>query len=202
MIEQFPLCWPLGYPRTLPSHRISSTFKQSMERSQQFLRAEIQRLGAHSLVISTNIRVRGDGGLYSADLARRIDDPGVAIYFTYKKQQISMCCDQYHRIWENLYALGKGIEAIRGIERWGISDFLNKAFAGFTALPETSSFNQKSIYEILGLNHRPESVEIVRRAYRDKVKIVHPDAEGGSAAAFSEVNKAYKEILSTYNSNQ
>jgi curved DNA-binding protein CbpA len=34
----------------------------------------------------------------------------------------------------------------------------------------------------------------VRRAYREKVKQVHPDAEGGSEDAFKRVNEAYERL--------
>lgn len=198
MIDRFPLTWPDGYKRTAPGARINSKFKQSMERAQQTLNLEIDRLRASDLIISTNLRTRNDGGYYSADLARKEEDPGVAIYFKHKGRQMSMCCDQYNRVWENIYALAMAIEALRGIDRWGVSDFLERAFTGFTAIEEKSTFNQKSIYEILGLESRPESVDQVHRAYRVKAKIVHPDMPGGSAPAFKDLQTAYSQILSTY----
>lgn len=111
-MEAYPLQWSLGYKRT--NSRINSKFKQGMDASQRFLRDEINRLGARNLIVSSNIPVRKDGGLYSDYMSRKMDDPGVAIYFKYKGKDISMCCDQYRSVWENIYALGKGIEALRG----------------------------------------------------------------------------------------
>jgi hypothetical protein len=43
-------------------------------------------------------------------------DPGVAVYFTYKGNEVVLCCDTYERIWENVYAIGKTIENLRAIE--------------------------------------------------------------------------------------
>lgn len=195
MIEAFPLHWAPGYPRTQPYKRIDSKFKQTMDGSQKFLRAELQRLGARDLIISTNIPLRKDGGMHSTYMDRLMDDPGVAIYFKYKTKDITMCCDQYKRIWENIYALGKGIEALRGMERWGVSDFLERAFTGFTALPEyiTPAPAFRNWFQILGCQENATEDEI-KKAYRDKAKIHHPDA-GGTADEFNAIQKAYEQGL-------
>lgn len=190
MIEAFPLHWPTGYTRT--KNRERSQFKQTMEGAQRFLREEIRRLGASRLIISTNIPLRNDGGMYASYMGKRIDDPGVAIYFKYKSKDISMCCDKYQTVWENTYALGKGIEALRGMERWGVSDFIDRAFTGFTALPPPKTETWYSVLEV------PEhaSVQEIKDAYRKKVKTHHPDA-GGSADSFRRLNEAYQTGMSS-----
>lgn len=185
--DAFPLCWPFGYKRTVI--RKTSAFKQTMDAAQRFLRDEIQRLGGRKLIISTNIPVRNDGGMYSAYMSKKLDDPGVAIYFEYKGKEISMCCDQYERIWENVYALGKGIEALRAMERWGVSDFLDRAFTGFAALPESSA--TKKWHVVLGISEN-STYEEVKRAYHEKAKEHHPD-KGGSPERFQEIQAAYLE---------
>lgn len=51
----------------------------------------------------------------------------------------------------------------------------------------------REAYDVLGLS--PDADEAaVRRAYREKVKAVHPDAEGGSEEAFKRVNAAYERL--------
>lgn len=194
MIEAFPLHWAPGYQRTDSYKRKDSKFKQTMEGAQNFLRDELKRLGARDLIVSTNIPVRRDGGMYTDYMHKRLEDPGVAIYFKYKEKDISMCCDQYLRVWENVYALGKGIEALRGMERWGVSDFLERAFTGFTALNEAIATPYKRPwFEILGI---PENAteDQIKTAYREKVKIHHPDA-GGNVNEFHAVQAAYEEGL-------
>ncbi len=189
MKEAYPLCWPSGYKRTL--HRIQSRFKTTMDSAQRFLRDEVQRLGGNNLIVSTNVPVRNDGGLYADWMRKKIDDPGVAIYFKRKGKEISLCCDQYNTVWENIYALGKGIEAMRGLERWGVSDFLDRAFTGFTALPE--SIITRYWWQVLGVSNNATSEEI-RTAYLKNAKILHPDA-GGTVCAFQELQQAYKTSL-------
>jgi hypothetical protein len=189
MIEAFPLYWPVGYKRT--NSRTYSRFKVTMDKAQRFLRDELSRMGATGLIISTNIPVRKDGMLYADWMNKKIDDPGVAIYFKYKGNDVSMCCDQYTKIWENIYALGKGIEALRGMDRWGVSDFLNRAFTGFTALPESVVTSEKAWYEILEV-HPFANLSEIKEAYRKKAMEHHPD-KGGTPEMFNKIHKAYQQ---------
>lgn len=196
MKEAYPLYWPDGYKRHT-GYRYPSRFKQTMDQSQRFLRAEIDRLGAFDLIVSTNLPVRNDGGLYANYMSRKIDDPGVAIYFHYKGKDVAMCCDQYPTVWENIYALGKGIEALRGMDRWGVSEFMDRAFTGFTALPSSTPIVQRDIWDVLGLPVKPATAAEVVAAYKAQAKIVHPDA-GGSTEAFQELSDAYSKALKFY----
>lgn len=196
--EAYPLCWPVGYKRTPGYRRINSIFKQSMDRAQNFLRDEVKRLGATSLIVSTNLRLRQDGGIYSADLSKLIEDPGVAVYFKYKGKDVSMCCDQYNRVWENIYALGKGIEALRGMERWGVSEFLDRAFTGFAALPSSVIVPYIDTWKVLGLPGRPATIDEVEKAYKKQCFTSHPD-HGGTAEQFNQLQQAYRQGLSQFN---
>lgn len=193
MKEAYPLCWPAGYKRSAST--IASRFKSTMENAQRFLRLEIQRLGGTELIISTNIPVRNDGLLYADYMRRQLDDSGVAIYFRYKKKDISMCADQYRTVWENVYALGKGVEALRGMERWGVSDFLDRVFTGFAALPPSNTY--RPWWAVLGVSKNADA-ETVKEAYRTLSKIHHPD-KGGNVSTFDEITKAYKEALELLN---
>jgi hypothetical protein len=197
MIEAYPLTWPVGYQRT--QSRIASPFKQTMEKAQQFLRREVDRMGAGKLIVSSNIPIRKDGMFYTDWMNRKIDDPGVAIYFHYQGKDISMCCDQYLRVWENVYALGKAIESIRGLERWGVSDFMARAFTGFTALP-APIVPEVNIWHILGLPGKPETPREVTEAYRKQALELHPDRPGGEKTKFQALQEAYDAALKTFDS--
>lgn len=189
MKQSYPLNWPVGYKRV--RQRIDSRFKQSFSAAQYALKDEVRKLGGTDVVVSTNLRTRGDGNIYYNDLDKLIDDPAVAVYFKYKGKEVSMCCDQYRRVWENMYALSKGIQALRGMERWGVSEFLDRAFTGFTALPAAEQ-HRYNWWDILGV---PENCteQQVKDAYRNKAKIAHPDVPGGSDDAFKKVYAAYHE---------
>jgi len=79
---------------------------------------------------------------------------------------------------------------MRGIERWGCSEILNRAFTGFKALPEKS---QMSDFDILGVEESASKEEI-RRAFRKKAMEVHPD-KGGDADEFQKLNQAYHNLI-------
>lgn len=169
-----------------------------MDRAQQFLRDEIRRLEATDLVISTNIPVRKDGGLYHDYMRYKMDDPGVAIFFKYKGKPTTMCCDRYNRVWENIYALGKGIEAIRGMERWGISEFIERAFTGFKAIPEKVADTDTSWWTILETQANAD-YKTVRDQYRKLAGKYHPDnRETGSAEKFIQVQKAFEQVSTMF----
>jgi hypothetical protein len=192
MIEAYPLCWPLSYSRTIS--RKKSRFKITLGQARDFVKDEVRRLGGTDLVISTNIPIKDNGDL-RADWSRyRIDDPGVAVYFSRKnpngKGQICLCCDTYEWVWENLYAIGRTIEALRQIDRDGVSDFLDRAFTGFKALPEQVE-STADIWAALGLQRKPESLAEVKEAYRNRLQVVHPDKPTGSTELFHQLQRAY-----------
>jgi hypothetical protein len=182
--EHYPLRWPEGWPRTLGAKRKNSApFKVNSDKARRELMADLRRMGATNIIVSSNVPVRQDGTPY-ADAARRvIRDPGVVVYFTRDGHTLSMARDQYQRPEDNLRSIGLAIEAIRAIERHGGSYMMERAFSGFAALPPPTSH-----WEILGL--RPgSSADDIKRAHRAKIGAAHPDT-GGSEAAASALNAA------------
>jgi hypothetical protein len=115
MIESYPLCWPEGWKRRPPARQRRSQFKLTLDAARQDLKYEVAMLGGEGLVISTNMPLRKDGEFYAS--AREPSDPGVAIYFTYKKKPMCFACDGYPTMRENTNAIAKTINALRGIER-------------------------------------------------------------------------------------
>lgn len=194
--EAYPLSWPLGYKRTPESQRTRSQFKQTMERAQQFLKREMKLLGATSYVVSTNIPTRADGMFYADYPRYKVVDPGAAVYFTKDGEDRVLCCDNFPTVWENIYSLGKTIEALRAIERYGASEFLNRAFQGFKELPASNSL--VDIWGVLGLTGKPQTVEEVLQAYRARAKEVHPDKIGGDRYKFQALQEAYQLALKMF----
>lgn len=164
-----------------------------MGQARDFLTSEINRMKGKNLVISTDVPLKNNGDLYASWPSKRGMDPGVAVYFDYKDKKIVMCCDRYESIWENIYALGKGIEAIRGMERWGVSEFIERAFTGFTALPDMA-LDEFACYEVLGIEPTKNPI-LIERAYKTRAKTRHPDTLSGSTEQFQELTKAYEQAL-------
>jgi hypothetical protein len=188
-IDSYPLCWPSGWKRE--SYRKKSKFTTTFERARVQLFKELKLLGVGdwNVVLSTNLPLRRDGMPY-ANLANP-QDPGVAVYFRYKDKPMAFACDQYQKVHENLYAISKTIEAIRGIERWGASDMMERTFTGFAALPPPQAKVKRQWWQVLGVSDRATADE-ARAAWRALAFKNHPD-RGGSDAAMSEINRAYEE---------
>jgi hypothetical protein len=200
----YPLAWPPGRPRT-PSHRRESsrfhgttarpststesgTYRAraplAMSESRRQLFAELARLGARRVIVSTNVPLRNDGLPY-ADARRRVDDPGVAVYFEIKGEKTAIACDRWLSVAENMRAIAKTIEAIRGIERWGSGEMVRAAFRGFKALPPT----ERPWREILGLPIRDVTREEIESRFRELARISHPDT-GGSHDVMANLTAA------------
>jgi hypothetical protein len=193
--QAFPLDWPLGYKRT--ASRSYSRFKQTGDDAQRFLRNELSKIGARNIIVSSNVPVRKDGMMYSEHMNKVVTDPGVAVYFNLNGEAKVIVADQFTRVWENIYAIGKTLESMRAIERYGASDFINRAFKGFTALPEAIETPYKrEWWVVLGVDKHANSAQI-KEAYRIKSKLVHPD-KGGTAAQFQEMQDAYREAMAQF----
>lgn len=197
MVEAYPLHWPTEYPATPEHKRKDSRFKTTLGAARDFVKDEVRRMGGKNPVISANIPLKNDGDLRADWNRYKIDNPGVAVYFTYNNNPVCLCCDQYKRVWENLYAVGRTIEALRQIDRDGVSDFLNRAFTGFKALPEGSSTEPttKPCWDILGIAITSDK-DAIQKAYRKKVAVLHPDnLLTGDINQFHELQEAYRDAI-------
>ena len=161
-------------------------------RIRQQLASELRKMGVSDYVVSSNLAVRRDGLPYANQ--GRPDDPGVVLYFSRKGRDIAISCDAWWTVDANLRAIGLTIEAIRGMERWGTEEMVDRAFTGFAALPETAittPYKKRAWYDVLEVA-QTASHEVIKAAYRQKMLKAHPD-QGGSAIEFMEVQAAYKE---------
>ena len=190
MSEQaYPLRWPEGWPRTRNPER--SRFDVTHSRAQAELLDQLRLMGARYPVISTNIPLRRDGLPYAS--ARPPQDCGVAVYFQRRGKQMTFACDRWDRVGDNIRAISKTIEAMRGIERWGASDMMERAFAAFEALPPPGAPVQASCWDILGLEPGADATTI-KAAWRKRMKTSHPD-QGGTREEFEQVQRAYEQAM-------
>jgi hypothetical protein len=200
-VETFPLQWPAGRPRTGQWSRETAKFDVSFARARDNIVKEVTLLcGGRfardpAIVISTNIALRRDG-LPLAN-QRQPDDVGVAVYFVYKKRQMSFACDRWKKIEHNMQAIAKTVEALRGVSRWGTGDMLEAAFTGFTALPAPApaSGAARTWWEVLGVERATATREECKIAHRALASQFHPDRPGGSDERMAEVNVAIDKAL-------
>ena len=160
-----------------------------MDESCRQLGAELGRLGAKNEVLSTNVKRRLDGAPYSGQAQPQ--DTGAAVYFELKGKKISLACDKWNRVEDNIWAIAKHVEALRGQQRWGVGS-IDQAFRGYTALPAIGTTSGMNWWEVLGvpINSAPDQV---REAYKILVRKQHPDV-GGDRERFQRIQEAWEQF--------
>ena len=192
MIEAFPLHWPTGWKRTKHPKR-NWRFKVTFAVARDELMAEVRRMGGKNAILSTDIPLRRDGLPYANHNPPK--DKGAAIYFQYKGNPMSFACDAWDRVQDNIWSIRKTIEALRGIERWGASDMLERAFTGFQALPEART----NWWDILEVSDAATVDEI--KDARKRLSLVHHPDKGGSTEMMAKINQAYQDGISKVKSH-
>lgn len=192
MIEAYPLCWPIGQKRTanptysrFGDHTLTQSCKRLLE--------EIDRMRGTNAIISSNIPIKQDGTPHANYLKCNIPNKGVAVYFTRNKQQVVLACDRWYNVEDNIWAIACSIEAMRSLERWGVSEMLDRAFSGFLAIPAAGEAHSKSCWDVLGIPITKDKKEI-QRAWRGKAKIADI-LSGAGNDELVEVNAAYTQAL-------
>lgn len=201
-IPAFPLQWPAGWRRTKAYQRASARFGRArrergdgrsdpgrsltIAEAVDRVRAVLGRMAVRDddLVISTNLELRLDG--FPKSNQRDPTDPGVAVYWRDGGATRCMGIDRYDRVADNLAAVAATLEAMRAIERHGGAEILDRAFAGFSALPPPPA----PWWEVLGVPPDAHASN-VEAAYRRLRAEHHPDRQG-EPDKFIEVQQAYE----------
>jgi hypothetical protein len=185
-VPRYPLEWPLGWKRA--RYRRSGTFKKdgaaiNVEQATRRLEREMDRLGAKNAVLSTNVTLRLDGRPRGDE---RPNDPGVALYFTFKARATVLACDSYFKVADNIAAIAAHIDALRAIDRYGVGT-IEQALAGYKALPADTAADWRAVFGF-AKNSRP-TLDQVDSAYKALARQKHPDA-GGTDVEMAHLNRA------------
>lgn len=191
-IPRFPLAWPSGWVRTIAHRRQLARFSTNKSLSGQLsvavatdrLQAEIDRLGAIGVTLSTNVEL-SLRGLPRSDVEPH--DPGVAVYFSFKGRATVFACDRWNRVADNIAAIAAHIDAIRRIERYGVGS-LEQALAGYKSLPADTAADWRAVFGFP--KEAAPSLDELDKAYKRVAREKHPDV-GGSDEEMSHVNRAH-----------
>lgn len=185
--KAFPLTWPTGQPRS----KVRATSRlgdRTLAAALAVLKSELTRLAAQFVIVSTNVPLKDNGEPYSNP--GKMADPGVAVYFQLKGRGYCLACDRWKSVEENLYSVAKHIEAMRGMDRWGVGS-VEQNFAGFRELP--ASVTLSNWWDVLGITRDADRDAIVS-AHRKLAMNAHPD-RGGFDGAMQQLNVARDQAL-------
>jgi hypothetical protein len=178
-----PLEWPVGQPRTETHRRKPALFGRS-GRGVHLLDGiddvsqQLRMLGATNVVVTYNRKIKD-----------ATNDPGAAAYFELLKLgQHVFACDRWDRTGDNFRAIALHVEAMRGMDRWGVGD-VRARFAGYKALAAVGA--DVPWWRVLGFEQRPTRDQAESK-YRELMRQHHPD-RGGNSNQAAEITAAWAE---------
>ena len=184
---EYPLQWNPQISRSKRQYR-SRFGSRSPSRAGIELEKELSLLSGTDIVISSNLKTKVDGGFYANQ--DRLEDSGICVYLKLKGEEKCFACDQWDIVADNIWALKLNVAAIRGMERWGGSNFMDGLFTGFRALPDPNDVITTSVQYFTDCTDK----EQVRQRYKKLAKELHPDV-GGDEKEFQEMKRQYEQRL-------
>lgn len=171
--------WPGS--TTAARRRSRWTFKASWSNTLDLLDRELRHLQATNIVVGCGLReqdIRNDG--WPRSNAREPTHPGVEVSFdTPRHGRLVYATDVCERWEHNVRAIALGLEALRAVDRHGITR-RGEQYAGFKALPAGSDSVS-----------RERGLELIREhgSVRAALMATHPD-HGGAPEDFAAVQAA------------
>jgi len=194
--------WP--GQRTSSRARQQARFRVGYRSTLDLLETELRHLRARDIIIQAGFSlsdIRNDG--WPRSNARRPDDPGVIVSFVSPKGALSFPCDRYTEWEDNLRAIALSLEALRAVDRYGVTQHAEQ-YRGWQALPPAQSpdepMSPEAAAEFLarhgGIFVSPVHTDpaALDAAYRNAARVLHPDA-GGDHELFVKLQQAKATLL-------
>lgn len=202
-IDQWPA--PFTDPRT------SHVFKASYPNTLDLLEFELGQLSARDVVIQLALDlkdIRNDGWPRSG---AKPDHPGIIVAFDSVHGPLKYATDQFYSSWNhqmegwqaNLRAIALGLEALRKVDRYGISR-RGEQYTGWSALPpgaaiEAGPAPMTALEAYAFLDEWSGGIPLqnkmdIHRAYLTAAKRLHPDV-GGDPELFKRLVAATEFLL-------
>lgn len=202
-------CEPIGtWPGDLTAYRLDTPFKADYTSTVTLLERELDAVGAQAVVVQLAV-ARADLRVNALRASHRPDHPGVILTFNAPRLgKVRFACDRFLHWHANLRAVALGMEALRRVDRYGITSD-GQQYAGFRALESAESARGFASPEDaaryiarLAMGETADDGKVERIAdamlvddelaatyYRRASRAAHPDA-GGDEAAMARLNAA------------
>lgn len=180
--------WPGERSKRREGDRFDSTWTSTL----QLLERELEKIGAREVVIEIAVdenAIRIDGWPRHDARPR---DPGVVVSFDSKHGALRYCTDRFYDWRANLRAIALGLEALRKVDRYGITN-RGEQYTGWKQLGagdpielgsaprfESADAAARFLGEAAGWHTPPDPMapSVVEAAYKAAAKAHHPDAGG------------------------
>lgn len=195
------------WPQTPTSPRGASRFRAGWSSTMDLLRSEIDHLDPSRVVLEADFRpehLRRDG--YPRGDARP-NSPGVILRLELAKGQwMNLPCDTYDDWKSNLRAIALTLEALRAIDRYGVTKN-GEQYAGWMAIPAQTGGDPihsvagaaAFLAEHAGMEDATDAIansaSVRKIAFRKAATRLHPDT-GGSHDDFARLQTAAR-VLET-----
>jgi hypothetical protein len=177
-----------------PSHRFSAPWSSTLD----LLGRETDQLDAHMVVVQVDVieaDIRRDGMLRAS---AKVDFPGIRISFDSRYGPLTYATDAYDGWQANVRAVSLGLEALRAVDRYGVSK-TGEQYVGWRAIEGVPSIVM-SLDEAARLlvreSHGRFTAEqvlsdraVLALAYKTAARVHHPDS-GGNRAMFERLTAA------------
>lgn len=188
--------WPGEATKGREHARFRSTYAKTLD----LLETELAKVRAKEITVQAFFRldqIRNDGWPYSQ---AKPSAPGVILSFRTKDGALSFPCDRYHTIDDNLRAIALSLEALRAVDRYGVTKRAEQ-YAGWKRIeaPGANGFQTKedAAAFIIAQQDTPTptysliaDVALRQEVYRRAARRLHPDAATGNHDLFVKLQQA------------
>lgn len=185
------------WPGTITRSRARSKFRAGYSDTLKLLKKELHHLRAKNIVLQVAMSesdIRLDGRPRAGS---KVAHPGVVLSFDSKHGPLSYPCDTFSEWEDNLRAIALGLEHLRAVDRYGITQ-RGEQYRGWTALPAPKNgatmTKEEAVKALQGyVSFTITSKDEALAAWRQASFRAHPD-RGGDAEEFKKLQRA-KEVL-------
>lgn len=183
------------WPGTLTANRVASQFSAPWKATLDLLDRELWHLGTRGRNASAVLQIAMRENDFRRDGMPRAtakpEHPGVILAIESTKGPLSFPCDRFTRWQDNLRAIALALEALRKVDRYGITPN-NEQYTGWQQLPAAPSAStmsadeaERAIRRIADMAPATGLVVLLRRAQF----LTHPD-RGGDRETWDRVEAA------------
>lgn len=190
-----------SWPGAHTSERVRSPFSATWSATVELLDRELWYLGPRGVYAPSILQVDIPESKFRVDGMPRADanprDPGVVLNIESRHGPLSYPCDKFTKWTDNVRAIALGLEALRKIERYGITPG-NEQYTGWKALPQNGSSSvtveqAKTLLVNLAQNDgNGLDIGTMPQVYRRARASAHPDRRSGDRTLWDQVEQAAK----------